>query len=173
MKFENNVLFAAVGFASLFSTAAIAGTTSAEHQHKSGTATVEISLEQAIQANTEQKLAAEARKYTQVSALAGSRQDEMERSKNEVINTYAKWREMKSAVEASRSANASDFKAVEAAAQAYSQANKAFINLQKDILAKNGTSAESLNAQVATNVIPSNAIDVINAAPATAAGAKK
>lgn len=162
MKFEKNVLFAAAGFVSLFSSAAMAGTAS------SNTA----ALEQAIQDSTEQKLAAETYKYTQITAMAGNRQAEMESSKKAVISTYAKWRELKSAIEASRNATASDFKAVEVAAQAYSQANQAFINLQKDILAKNGTSRESLNAQVANNVIQMNTIDAINAAPATAAGKK-
>lgn len=181
MKIENNVLFATAGFLSLFSSVAIAGISSTEHNSKNGNVAPEMShvlaLEKAIQANAEQKLAAEtkaeAKKFTQVVALAGGRQDEVEKRKNEVINTYKTWHELKSTVGVSRSANANDFKAVEVAAQAYSQANKAFLELQKDILAKNGVPSGSVDVLIAKNAIPFDVIDAINAAPATAAGLKK
>lgn len=88
-----------------------------------------------IQANTEQKLATEAIKYDQIIALAGDRQDELAKRKDEATHAYQKWHDLKSAVEVSpNKAGFNDFKAIELAARAYSEANKAFFDLQKDIL---------------------------------------
>jgi len=124
---KNNILFTIAGLLSFLSSAAIADTSFTEQQ----------SLEKMIQARAEQQLAAEDKKYAQIIALAGDRQDELAKRKNEVTNTYKKWHDLKSAVEASTNkANFNDFKVVEVAAQAYSEANKAFIALQKDILIK-------------------------------------
>ena len=177
MKIE---LFAITGLLSLFSSAAIAGVSPSDH-NKNGSTTPEmsqvISLEKAIQANAGQKLAAvtreEAKKYTQVVALAGDMQDEVGKRKNAVINTYKTWHELKAAVEASNKANANDYKAVELAAQAYSQANKAFIEIQKNILAKNGVPTGAVDVLMAKNAVPFDVIDAINSAAPTAAGLRK
>ena len=122
---KNNILFTIAGLLSFLSSAAIADTSFTE-QH---------GLEKMIQARAEQQLAAEDKKYAQLIALAGERQDQLAKRKSEITNTYKKWHDLKSAVEASpNKANSNDYKAIEVAAQAYSEANKAFIDLQKDIL---------------------------------------
>lgn len=183
MKIEKNLLFAiaAAGILSLSSSVAFAGISSVdENKQSAGTApklSHAVTLEKIIAANTEQKLAAEAKadakKYTQVIALAGDKQDEVVKRKNEVINTYKTWRELKAAVEGANSASANDFKAIEAAARAYSQANKAFLDLQKNILAQNGVPSGAVNNLIATNAVPYDVIDAINNAPPTAAGLRK
>ena len=132
-----------------------------------------LTLEEAIQKNTEQKLAVETKKYSQIAAVAGNRQDELERRKNEVNNTYKIWRDLKSAVEVPRNANPDGFRAVEAAALAYSRANREFIELQKDILAKNGVPSDTANNLIVVNRVPSDQVDTFNTAPATAAGSRK
>lgn len=174
MKIESSILFAALGLVSLFSSVATAGVSSAEAIHKSGATAAEISYltspEKMMQTNIEKKLVAEARKYTQIVALAGERQDEVAKRKAEVASTYAKWRELKSAGEASNNANANDLKAVELAAQAYSQAYKEFIELQKDILAKNGVPSYAVDGFIAKNAVPLNAVEAINAVPPASAG---
>lgn len=160
MRIENNFLFAVTGFLLFSSSAAIAGAAPEMSQT--------LALEKLIQKSTEQKIAAETKKYTQIVALAGDRQDELTKRKNEVLSTYKAWQDSKSAVEQSN-ANADGFRAVEIAAQAYSQANKAFINLQKDILAKNGVLPGTEN----TFIAKASAFDPVssfNAAPSTAAG---
>ncbi len=129
---KSNILFIIAGLLSLLSSAAIADSSFAD---SSFTDTEQQSLEKMIRARAEQQLAAEDKKYTQIFALAGDRQDELAKRKSEVTHTYKKWRDLKSAVEASpNKANSIDFNAVKVAAQAYSEANKAFIALQKDIL---------------------------------------
>ena len=172
MKIENNFLFAVTGFLLLSSSVAIAGSTFTVQ--KSDGAAPEMSqalaLEKMIQKNTEQKFAAEAKKYTQLVALAGDKQDELAKRKGEVVNAYKAWQNSKSAVELSRNAGADSFKAVEVAAQAYSQANKAFINLQKDILAKNGIPPGTENTFIAKIGVSPDPVDAFNAAPSTAAG---
>lgn len=174
MKTENWILFAIAG---IFSSVAIAGTSSTPPHNKSGVTTSEmpqaLTLEEAIQRNTEKKLAAETKKYSQIAAIAGNRQDELEKSKNEVNNTYKIWHDLKSAVEESRNANPENFKAIEAAALAYSRANREFIELQKDILAKNGVSSDTANNLIVINRVPSDQMDTFNTAPATAAGSRK
>ncbi|TAN78191.1 MAG: hypothetical protein EPN14_06775 [Gallionella sp.] len=120
--------------------------------------TQSLALEKMIQKNTEQKLAAEAKKYAQIVALAGRQQDELAKRRDETANAYRLWQDSKSAVELSGNTNADGFKAVEIAAQAYSKANKVFIGLQKDILAKNG--------------VVSDPVAAFNAAPPTAAGSR-
>lgn len=162
MKIENSVLIATVCFLSSFSSVAIAAAETPNAQ----------TLEKAIQANTEKRIATETKKYTQIVAIAGGRQDAVEKAKNEVISTYKKWHELKSSVEASRSANASDFKAIEAAAKLHAQANKTFVDLQKDILAKNGVAFDSTSALVASNAAMIDVAGSFNTAPPTAAGSK-
>lgn len=158
MKNKISIL-SAIGSLSLLSPVAIADTSPA------------LGLEKAIQAKSEQKLAAEAKNFAQIAELAGDRQDELAKRKNEASNTYKTWHDLKSAVEASHNANFNDFKAVEAAAQAYSQANKAFIDLQKDVLAKNGFPSDAVNA-LNVNAAPIVAINALNAAAPSAAGSK-
>lgn len=175
MKIGNNIHFAAVGLMSLFSTVAAAGTVGDSSIKSSMAAEMSSvsNLEKIIQANTEQKLIDEAKKYNQVVALAGDRQDEVAKRKNEAISAKAKWHELKTAVEVSHNPTANDLKTIDLAAQAYSKAYKAFIDLQKDILANNGVPSDAINTLTAKNVVPFNILDAINAAPPTAAGVKK
>ena len=149
MKKVNSIFFAITSavFILLLSFSAIAGTSTP------------ASLEKLIQANTEQQLAAEGKKYTRIVSLAGSKQDELTAKRNEGTSTYIKWREIKSAV-VSHYPSTEDYKAVESAAKIYSHANKAFIDLQKSILAQNG---------VPLNTV---AITTLNAASLTADGMK-
>jgi len=133
------------GLLSLFSSAAFAGTIASEHE-----------LGKMIQANIAKKNAADTMKYNQVVALAGDKRDELAAKNNEVMSTYNKWRELKSVADASRTDSAK-YKAVEAGAK-YAQANKEFIDMQKDILVKmydEVTVAEAINALNAT--VPSAA----------------
>lgn len=173
---KNNILCAIAGLSLALSPVAIAGTLPSEQNKKSDRTTPEMthspSLEKLIQENTEKKRIADTEKYTQMATLAGNRKDELEKSRDEVNNTYTIWRDLKSATETSRNINPNNFRAVEVAAQAYSQANKAFIDLQKDILEKNGVPSAEANTRIVINIIPSNAVDALNTAPATAAGSK-
>jgi hypothetical protein len=147
MKNGNSILFviANTGLLSLLSFAAIAGPSTP------------VTLEKVIQAKTEQQLAAEGKKYTRIISLAGNRQDELTAKKNEGTSTYKMWRDLKSAV-VSHYPSSKDYKAVEIAAKTYSHANKAFIDLQKTILAQNGVPLDTV------------AINTLNAAAPTAAG---
>jgi hypothetical protein len=147
MKNVNSILFviANAGLLSILSFAAIAGPSTP------------VTLEKMIQAKTEQQVAAEEKKYTRIVSLAGSKQDELTTKKNEVTNTYIKWRELKSAV-VSHYPSSTDYKAIEIAAKTYAHANKAFIDLQKSILAQNGVPLETVS------------INTLNAAAPTLAG---
>lgn len=147
MKNGNSILFviASAGLLSLLSFAAIAGSSTP------------ATLEKMIQANTEKQLAAEGKKYTRIVSLAGNRQDELTTRKNEGTSTYKMWRDLKSAV-VSHYPSSQDYKAVEIAAKTYLHANKAFIDLQKSILAQNGVPLDTV------------AINTLNAAAPTAAG---
>ena len=159
MKSKFNFIPAAIAL-SLFSSAAIAGTSVSEQDSNriaSGTSQ-SLMLEKMIQKNTEQKFAAETNKYSQISTLAGDRQNELAKRKLEVATAYKAWQDSKFAVEQSRNPDSDSFRAVNMAAEAYSQANRSFIELQKDILARNGASADLIVA--------------FNAAPPTAAGSK-
>jgi hypothetical protein len=131
MKKGNKILniAASTGLLSLISFAAFAS--------PSTTAT----FEKMIQAKAEQRLVAEESKYTRIAMLAGNRQNELVEKKNEVSSTYKNWHDLKTAV-VSHYPNATDFRDIENAAKAYSQANKAFINLQKDILAQNANTLD-------------------------------
>lgn len=161
MKHGNKILVVVAG---LISSVAFAGTSSTEQNKGNDRAapgmSQGIALEKMIQQNNEKLLAAEAKKYSQVFALAGNRQGELAKSKDEASVAYKAWHDMKSSVEASRNAGANEFKAVEAASQVYSKANKAFIDMQKDILAKNGVPFDAV------------AINALNATAPTAAGSK-
>ncbi len=161
MKHGNKILIMIAG---LLSSAAFAGTSSTEQNKGNDRAapalSQSIALEKMIQQNNEKLAAAEAKKYSQVFALAGNRQGELEKTKNEASVAYKAWHDLKSSVEASRNTGANEFKAVEAASQTYSRANKAFIDMQKDILAKNGVPFDAV------------AINALNATAPTAAGSR-
>jgi hypothetical protein len=133
------MVVANTGLMSLLSFAAIAS--------PSTTAT----FEKMIQTKAEQKLAAEENKYTRIVMLAGSKQDELAARKNEVASTYKNWSDLKTTV-VSHYPSANDFKDIENAANAYSQANKAFINLQKNILAQNADTLDpvAINSLLST-----------------------
>lgn len=170
MKNENRILVALTGLLSIFSSAAIAGAPLADDVTPK--TSQPLTLEKAIRQNTEHKLAAEAQKYSRIAALAGNRQGELEKRRDEAASTHKIWRDLKSAVEIPRNANPDGFRAIEVAAQAYSRANKAFIDLQKDILAKNGVSPDAANTLVVVNGVPPSPVDTFNAAPPTAAGSR-
>lgn len=175
MKNENNILIAMAGFSLLLSSVAIAGTSAAEQSQRINVATPEmtqtLTLEKMIQENTEKKRMADVEKYAKITTIAGDRKNELAKKRDEVTNAYKTWRDLKSAAETSQNTSPKNFKAVEAAAQAYSQANKAFVELQKDILAKNGILSAEANARIVVNLIP-DTVDTFNTAPATAAGSK-
>ena len=155
MNSKTTFLLPAAALLSLFSSVSIAGTPAAGLENLQITFQP-VALEQMIQKNTEQKQQAESNKYTQLTLLAGSRKNELEQRKQEVETAYKALQDSKLA--ASRNADMDSFRTVEAASQAYSKANRSFIELQKEILAKNGASAELVVA--------------FNAAPPTAAGKK-
>lgn len=127
---KGNILITIAGLLTFLSSTAIANTSTGQY-----------SLEKMIQANIEQKRIAEAKKFDQLIALAGDKQDELMKSKGAVTNAYQKWHDLKSAIEAAGGkANSKDFKEIELAAQAYSEANKAFIELQKEIVTRSRVS---------------------------------
>ena len=105
------------------------------------------SLEKTIRENAEKKQKADAEKYTQLAALAGDRKNELEKRRGDVTGTHKKWHDLKTALTASpNKANPDHFKAVEMAAQAYSTAHKAFIDLQKAILTSASVPVEDHSA---------------------------
>jgi hypothetical protein len=126
MKKGNKILYivATAGLLSFTSFAAFAS--------PSTTAT----FEKMVKEKADQQLANEGMKYTRVVALAGNRQDELATRKNEANSAYKKWHDLKSAV-VSHYPSSNDFKDVEVAAKTYSQANRAFVDLQKSILSQN------------------------------------
>ena len=137
---KQNKVVAIAGLISLFSSVAFAGTLASERD-----------LEKKIQENIAQKNAADTIKYNRVAALAGGKRDQLSAKNAEVTKAYKKWLELKSAAEASQT-DAAKLKAVEAGAK-YAEANKAFIEMQKDILVKMSddvTVAEAINALNAT-----------------------
>ncbi len=142
MKNVNKMFFvvASTGILSIMSFAAIAD--SSAH----------ITLEKMIQINTEKQLAAEGNKYAQLVLLAGSRKDELVTKKNEAASAYKKWRDLKFAA-VSHYPNYNDFTDVRAAAKTYSQANKAFVDLQKNILAQKAAPLDpvAINALIVTS----------------------
>jgi len=137
---KQSSFIAIAGLLSLFSTVAFAGSLASERD-----------LEKKIQENMAQKQAADTMKYNRVVALSGDKRDDLSAKNNEVLKAYNKWRELKSAAETSGTDSAK-LKAIEAGAK-YAQANKEFIDMQKDILVKMSdgvTVAEAINALNAT-----------------------
>jgi len=160
MNRKHNLHIAAAGLLTFFSSAAIADASFTEQKNNAMAPEISqsVALEKMIQKNAEQKFAAETKRYTQIMALAGDRKNELAKKQSEVANAYQTWQSSKLAVEQSRSPSPDGFKTVEMAAQSYSYAHKEFIDLQKDIIAKNGASSELVVA--------------FNAAPPTAAGSR-
>ena len=105
-------------------------------------------LEEKIQLNVGNQLAAEGYKYAQIVSLAASREDELTARRYEAANAYKKWYDLKSAV-VKHYPSSQDYIAVEMASREYSRANKAFIDLQKSILSQNGVPIHN----VATKII--------------------
>ena len=142
MKNGNSIYFAiaSAGFISLLSFSAIADSSTPQ------------TLEKMIQVNAEKQLAAEGNKYNRIVSLAGNRQNELAEKKNEVASTYQNWHDLKSGV-ASHYPNSNDFTVVEMAAKAYSMAHKAFVELQKNILAQKEGSLDpvTINSLIATS----------------------
>ncbi|MBI3222990.1 MAG: hypothetical protein HYZ46_08025 [Nitrosomonadales bacterium] len=145
------VIASTLSLLSIFSAAACADTLASER-----------ALQKKIQETTEQQRAADAKKYERVSALAGDKRGELAAKKDEVANTYNKWQEQKAAADAAKNTDANKYKAVEAAAEKHAQANKQFMDMQKEILAKNGALADG--------VVLAEAINALNAAAPSAAG---
>lgn len=138
MKSINSVIFAiaSTGFLSLLSFSATASTS------------MPVTLEEKIQATIKQQFATEENKYNQMVSLAGFRQDELTTKKNEVIDAYNKWSDLRYAM-VSHYPTTEDYKAIEIASKAYSHAYKAYIDFQKSILSQNGIPLD----KVATRII--------------------
>lgn len=149
MNYKNNARYIIIGCTLFFLSAAIAESTATNHN-----------LEKLIHKNADQSRALDAAKYNRVAVLAGEKLGELEKRRDEVANAYKKWAELKSSAEAS--GNPGKFKAVETAAQAYSQANLAFVNLQKEILVNSGI--------VSDDIVLSDVVNALNAAAPSAAG---
>jgi hypothetical protein len=107
-----------------------------------------ITPEEKIQLNVGNQLAAEGYKYAYIVSLAASREDELTARRYEASNAYKRWYALKSAV-VKHYPSSQDYIAVEMASKEYSRANKAFIDLQKSILAQNGVPIHN----VATKII--------------------
>jgi hypothetical protein len=101
-----------------------------------------------IQLNAGKQLGAEGYKYAEIVTLAGNQEKELTASRYEAANAYKKWHDVKSAV-VKHYPSYQDYADVEMASNEYSRANKAFIELQKSILARNGASIHN----VATKII--------------------
>lgn len=107
-----------------------------------------VTLEEMVHLNVGKQLSAEGNKYAQIVSLAASREDELTARRYEATNAYKKWYELKSSV-VKHYPSTQDYIAVEMASKEYSRANKAFIDLQKSILAQNGLPTHN----VATRII--------------------
>jgi hypothetical protein len=137
MKNRNVAIFALANtaFLSLLSFSASADTSTA------------VAPEERIQLNVGKQLAAEGYKYAQIVSLAASREDELTARRYEAANAYKKWYDLKSAV-VKHYPSSQDFVAVEMASKEYSRANKAFIDLQKSILAQNGVPVHNVATEI-------------------------
>lgn len=139
------IAVASTGLFSLVPIVAIAGSSTS------------VTLEQKVQKNVERQLAAEGNKYSRIVSLAGNRKDELKAKEYEAINAYRKWRDLTIAVE-SHYPSSDDYSVVEAAANAYSNASKAFIDLQKRILAENGARLDTVSIRT-LNAVAQTAVD--------------
>ncbi|HTN92997.1 MAG TPA: hypothetical protein VMJ33_00290 [Gallionella sp.] len=110
--------------------------------------TTPASLEERVQLNAGKQLGAEGYKYAQIVTLAADREHELTTKRYAAANAYKKWHELKSAV-VKHYPTTQDYLAVEQASNEYARANKAFIEMQKSILAQHGAPIQN----VATNLI--------------------
>lgn len=106
-----------------------------------------VSLEEKVQLNMGNQLASEGNKYAQIVSLAASNEDELTARRYDAANAYKKWYELKSAV-AKHYPSSQDYMAVEAASREYARANKAFIDLQKRILASNNIPLDKVTTRI-------------------------
>ncbi|MGA7749703.1 MAG: hypothetical protein WCA63_06100 [Gallionella sp.] len=106
-----------------------------------------VALKEMIQLNAGKQLAAEGNKYTEIVSLAGSNQDELTARRYEAVSAYKKWYDLKSDV-VKHYPTSQDYRAVEIAAKEYSHANKAFIDLQKSILANNNIPLDKVTKKI-------------------------
>lgn len=137
MKYSNGVTFAIAGTAllSILSFPAIADSSTP------------VALKEMIHLNAGKQLAAEGNKYTEIVSLAANRQDELTARRYEAASAYKKWHDLKSEV-VKHYPTSQDYRAVEMAANAYSKANKAFIELQKSILADNNIPLDKVTDKI-------------------------
>lgn len=126
--------------------------------------TSEHGLQKAIHEKVEQTHAAETKKYDRVAALAGDKRHELSEKKAAVTKTYNEWHQLNAAVNDSKNPDSEQFKALEAAAEKHARASKAFMDLQKEILAKKSAPPDS--------IVSAEAINALNAAAPSAAGRK-
>jgi hypothetical protein len=106
-----------------------------------------VALKEMVHMNAGKQLAAEGNKYTEIVSLAADRQDELTAKRYAAANAYKKWHDLKSEV-AKHYPTSQDYKAVEMAANEYSKANKAFIDLQKSILANNNIPLDKVTDKI-------------------------
>ncbi len=106
-----------------------------------------VALKEMIQLNAGKQLAAEGNKYTEIVSLAGNSQDELTARRYEAVSAYKKWHDLKSDV-VKHYPTSQDYRAVETAARTYSKANKAFIDLQKSILANNNIQLDKVAKKI-------------------------
>ena len=138
MKNGNIAIFAitSAAFLSLLSLSAFADTSTP------------VTLKEKVHLNVGKQLSAEGNKYAQVVSLAASREDELTARRYEATNAYKQWYALKTSV-VKHYPTTQDYIAVEMASMEYSRANKAFIDIQKSILAQNGLPIHN----VATKII--------------------
>jgi hypothetical protein len=137
MKSRNGVSFAIAGTAllSILSFPAVADSSNP------------VALQEMIQLNAGKQLAAEGNKYTEIVSLAGNSQDELTARRFEAVSAYKKWHDLKSDV-LKHYPTSQDYRAVESAARTYAKANKAFIDLQKSILANNNIQPDKVAKRI-------------------------
>lgn len=137
MKIRNGVTFAVAGSAllSVLSFPAIADSSTP------------VALKEVIHLNAGKQLAAEGNKYSEIVSLAANRQEELTARRYEAANAYKQWHDLKSAV-VKHYPTSQDYRAVEMAAAEYAKANKAFIDLQKRILADNNIPLDKVTEKI-------------------------
>lgn len=126
--------------------------------------TSERALQEAIHENVELVHAAEAKKYEQISALAGDKRRELSARKLAVNKAYKEWHKLSAAVITAKHPSAEQYRALEAASEKYAQVSRGFTDLQAVILEKKDATLE--------NIVSAEAINALNAAAPSAAGKK-
>lgn len=98
-------------------------------------------------------------KYNRIAMLAGEEREALAKKRNHAIDTYKKWLKLQASVTAS--SPPSKHRLLKRAAEAYTLANLEFVNLQKEILVRNGL--------VSDDVVLSDVVNALNAAAPSAA----